>query len=157
MKTLNIFYKSIVFLVVGLLVFYFVMILKTKKVLNHSFAIVSGNSMYPALKDGDFLIVKQTHNCEIGEIICFYDVENKKVVHRVLEISDYKITTKGDFNKVCDVPISSQNVIGVVVFKSGIIGYVIKNLHIVLICLCVYVFFNLKNLDKCDIIYLWMK
>jgi len=153
-KTVHIIVK---FLVIILSVSYFIFICQTKSILGHSFAIVVGNSMYPNLKDGDFLVVKNNQEVETGDIICFFDEENRRIVHRVINIEDNKITTKGDFNKYKDKPISKDKIIGKVVFKSALLGFVFNNLHIVLICLCVYVFFELKNLDKCDKMYIWTK
>ena len=150
----KLFYNIIKYLFISLLVCYFIIICQTKTILNHSFAIVVGNSMYPSLKDGDFLVVNNTTNCEIGDVICFFDKENRRIVHRVIEIDGEKITTKGDFNKVNDKPINKTQIIGKVVFKSATFGFVFSNLHIVLICLCVYLFFELKNLDKCANMYI---
>ena len=133
---------------------YFVFICQTKSILGHSFAIVVGNSMYPTLKDSNFLVVKNNQEVEMGDIICFFDEENRRIVHRVIDIDDDEITTKGDFNKANDKPINKTQIIGKVVFKSAMLGFVFSNLHIVLICLCVYVFFELKNLDKCDKMYI---
>lgn len=130
------------------------MICTTKTILNHSFAVVVGNSMYPNLKNGDFLVVRKSTDYEVGDIICFFDGENRRIVHRVIKIDNETITTKGDFNKVNDKPINKTQIIGKVVFKSAILGFVFSNLHIVLICLCVYVFFELKNLDKCVKMYI---
>ena len=75
-------------------------------------------------------------------------------MHRVIKIHNETITTKGDFNKVNDKPINKTQIIGKVVFKSKMLGFIFSNLHIVLICLCVYVFFELKNLDKCAKMYI---
>lgn len=150
----KVFYNIIKFLLIVLSIYYFVFICKTKTILGHSFAIVVGNSMYPNLKNGDFLVVRKSTDCEIGDIICFFDEENRRIVHRVIKIHNETITTKGDFNKVNDKPINKTQIIGKVVFKSAMLGFVFNNLHIVLICLCVYVFFELKNLDKCAKMYI---
>jgi len=150
----KVFYNIIKSLIISLSVCYFMMICQSKSIMGHSFAVVVGNSMYPNLKDGDFLVVKNNQEVETGDIICFFDEENRRIVHRVIKIDDNKIITKGDFNKYNDKPISKDKIIGKVVFKSALIGLVFNNLHIVLICLCVYVFFELKNLDKCDKMYI---
>ena len=110
--------------------------------------------MYPNLKNEDFLVVKNNQEVEVGDVVCFFDDEDRRIVHRVINIDDDKITTKGDFNKYEDKPITRDKVIGKVVFKSAMLGFVFNNLHIVLICLCVYVFFELKNLDKCAKMYI---
>lgn len=153
MKFKNV-HNIIKFLVVILSVSYFVFICQTKSILGHSFAVVVGNSMYPNLKNGDFLVVKNNQEVEVGDVVCFFDDEDRRIVHRVINIDDNKITTKGDFNKVNDKPINKTQIIGKVVFKSAMLGFVFSNLHIVLICLCVYVFFELKNLDKCAKMYI---
>ena len=109
--------------------------------------------MYPNLKDGDFLIVENNKEIQIGDIICFFD-EDRRIVHRVVKIDNDKITTKGDFNKYNDKPITNDKIIGKVVFKSALLGFMFSHFYIVLICLCIYVFFELKNLDKYDKMYI---
>lgn len=137
--------------------FYFVLICKTKSICGYSFAIVNGNSMYPTIYDGDFLIINQSADYKINDIVCFFDKENKKIVHRIMDFDDADILTKGDFNKSCDEPISKSQIIGKVVYKSTILGFVFKNLHIIIVCFIVFICFKLKNLDEYDKMYIWMK
>ena len=148
------FYNTIKHLLIILMFCYFMFICTTKTILGHSFAIVVGNSMYPNLKDGDFLVVKQHAEVEYGDVVCFFDEEERRIVHRIVQIKDDEIITKGDFNKTKDKPIKENQLIGKVIFKSAILGFIFRNLHIVLICLCIYVFIELKKIDKCDKMYI---
>ena len=110
--------------------------------------------MYPTIYDGDFLIVKLGADFKINDIVCFFDKENKKIVHRIMDFDDADILTKGDFNKICDEPISKNQIIGKVVYKSTILGFVFENIHIIIVCFIVFICFKLKNLDEYDKMYI---
>ncbi len=110
--------------------------------------------MYPNLKNGDFLVVNQNADYQINDIICFYNEENKRVVHRIVDINDNVYITKGDFNKDYDKPLNANQIIGKVVYKSSILGVVFENLHIIIIAFIIFCFFMLKNLDKYDKMYI---
>ncbi|MBI4649203.1 MAG: signal peptidase I [Bacteroidia bacterium] len=64
--------------------------------------VVSGNSMFPALRKGDFLEIKYVpiENLKTGDIILFRE-NSKYIVHRLISKHNYQgrliITTKGDF------------------------------------------------------------
>jgi signal peptidase len=79
--------------------------------------LVQSGSMEPIIKTGDLVIVKPNKNYLSGDIITFYNSENKKVTHRIVNIRNengvQKIFTKGDANKVIDDGyISSKQIIG---------------------------------------------
>lgn len=154
MKVLNITYKTFIIIFVVLFTFFFISFCKNKSICGYSFALVNGNSMYPTIYDGDFLVVNQNIDYEINDIICFYNEENKVVVHRIIDKRENEIITKGDFNKDCDRPITKNKIIGKVIYKSTIFGIVFRNLHIIMIVLFVFAYFKLKKIDKYDKIYL---
>ena len=81
----------------------------------HVLCVVRSGSMVPTLQVGDLIIVNPfDHNLEKGDVIV-YERPNAGylVIHRIYEINDKGILTKGDHN-CCPDPylISEENVIG---------------------------------------------
>ncbi len=73
-----------------------------------------GWSMYPNIRDGDYLILKKKR-LRIGDIVCFKDECGKNVVHRVIKLNKHNLVTKGDNSSNPDPPIENKKVVGVVV------------------------------------------
>ncbi|MEM4527746.1 MAG: signal peptidase I [Desulfurococcaceae archaeon] len=89
--------------------------------------VISSGSMSPTLNIGD-LVVLCTHcrDIGVGDVVAYVS-QWGVIVHRVVEIdSSYRyIVTKGDANNAPDLdPVSMDNVIGKVVFKIPLIGYI---------------------------------
>ncbi len=87
----------------------------------HPMATVSSQSMWPALHKGDLVFLEGVDRVEslgVGDIIAFQHSRGV-TVHRVVEIKDDMITTKGDGNAVEDVPIRFETVVGRVLEVSG--------------------------------------
>lgn len=64
---------------------------------------VTGDSMVPALNDGDLTIVRRQDSYEVGDVVAFVvpdaDAgEPPKVVHRIIGLTDTGFVTKGDGN-----------------------------------------------------------
>lgn len=77
-------------------------------------ASITSGSMWPALKKGDFILIKGVQNqneIKVGDIVVY---KNPKgfTIHRVVEIKDDMVTTKGDANNVNDAPINFSDIIG---------------------------------------------
>lgn len=54
---------------------------------------VDGNSMYPTLKDGEYVLMKITDDVEVGDIVVLhvdyeYEMESEYIIKRVAEIAD---------------------------------------------------------------------
>lgn len=54
---------------------------------------VDGNSMYPTLKDGEYVLMKITDDVEVGDIVVLhvdyeYEMESEYIIKRVSEIAD---------------------------------------------------------------------
>ncbi len=87
---------------------------------------VFSNSMVPEFSKGDMIIVSGPSGLSVGDIVV-YDNPNYKypIIHRVIEIKDGKVRTKGDNNASPDpweTPIS--NVHGKAVFEIPYLGWV---------------------------------
>ena len=105
--------------------------------------VVGSDSMVPALRTGDLLLVSQNvRNVKVGDII-IYDgagaLEGSEIVHRVTEVNPDGYVTKGDANEVEDVlPVSMEQVKFKVIipFKGGF-KPVVRVMFVVLVVLWV--------------------
>lgn len=110
----------IVFLIVFIICFG--SIVYQKKVLKSSMpnlfgyaggTIVSG-SMEPNIKIGDYVIVSVNGGYDVGDVVMFKR-GNSYIAHRVIEVFDDGIITKGDANDTEDKKISKDDVVGPVI------------------------------------------
>lgn len=95
---------------------------------------LSGHSMTPIIKNGDWLTLKHNSNeIRVGSIIA-YRRERKIIVHRVIKIESKYLITKGDFNYHLDEIVDIKSVIGKVIAVKNrrldtkfwsVIGYII--------------------------------
>jgi len=78
----------------------------------------TGPSMNPALKEPDMIYVTQYHGRKIrrGDVVVFQiPGSTRKAIHRVIEVSESGITTRGDRNPVADpYLLRPEDIIGVV-------------------------------------------
>jgi signal peptidase I len=84
-------------------------------------AAISSGSMWPALKEGDVVLLKGVDSIEdvkVGDIIAFRHREGF-AIHRIASIEGAQITTKGDANTREDQPIEIEDVIGKVPTIAG--------------------------------------
>ncbi|MBQ1410916.1 MAG: signal peptidase I [Oscillospiraceae bacterium] len=88
-------------------------------------AVVLSGSMEPTFSAGDLIVVKQTDSFARKDIVVFQD-GNSLVVHRIVQLDEETITTKGDANQVADEPISVSAVKGKVQFWIPHAGTVVK-------------------------------
>ena len=101
-------------------------------VLDHQIYIVQSNSMSPTFKTGSLLIIKKVDATAIREndIITFRrNRDNVATTHRVMRILNdegLQFVTRGDANNVDDpLPVSAEDVSGIVVASLPYIGYFI--------------------------------
>ncbi len=91
---------------------------------------IGSNSMNPAIKKGDAIVVRKIKNdsfLKIGDIIV-YNYENSKIVHRIHAIEfnndEVKYITKGDNNqKEDELKLAISDIEGIVSFKVPYIAY----------------------------------
>jgi len=81
---------------------------------NVPMAAITSGSMWPSLKRGDLILIKGVegkNDIKIGDIVVF---KNPKgfTIHRVVEMKDTTLVTKGDANNVNDNPVSYDELIG---------------------------------------------
>lgn len=142
----------------GFVIFFFVLIilLNIFSIYNKSFFgyrafIISSGSMKPYLKVNDFIIDKTNKNYEVNDVITYYD-GNNYITHRIVEKKGNIIITKGDANNTVDIPFDESQIIGKVVFKLRIIGFISylikKPLFWILIFLCGLVITAINSFRK---------
>ena len=87
-------------------------------------ASITSGSMWPSLKKGDLVAIKGVHSKEelaIGDIVVYTNPKGF-TIHRVIELKENTLITKGDANNVADSPIKYQEVIGkALVFKDKLV------------------------------------
>lgn len=85
-------------------------------------AAITSGSMWPALKEGDLILIKNApkETVKIGDIIIWKSNETMGgfVIHRVVKLNSDTFTTKGDANFTEDTPIRYENIIG----KTAMLG-----------------------------------
>lgn len=127
---------------------------------HHPVVVLSG-SMKPTYKVGSVIYYKKVSQKElkVGDVITFNANNNKMVSHRIANIDNGFIETKGDANKVSDVnKIRYENVRGKVGKLSiPYVGYYIKTVNdnltlVVIVTIIILVFeFLISNTEAFDI------
>lgn len=77
-------------------------------------ASITSGSMWPVLKKGDLIFIKGVEgkdNIKVGDIIVYRNPKGF-TIHRVIEMKEETLVTKGDANNVSDNPISYDEIIG---------------------------------------------
>ena len=85
---------------------------------------VATGSMEPTLSINSIILVKQTDDLNVGDIITYRDSRGY-TTHRIIEMNEDSIITKGDANNVTDTPITTESVIGKVLFYVNIFGFIV--------------------------------
>lgn len=88
------------------------------------FEIISG-SMENEININDYVFVKITNKVKKDDVISFID-KDVVVTHRVVEINDDELITRGDANNANDNPIKKNQIIGKVVFVCKGLGLIVK-------------------------------
>ena len=77
-------------------------------------AAITSSSMWPALKQGDIVLIKgvsDKNEIALGEIVV-YENEKGFTIHRVVQLNDNTLVTKGDANNVEDQPVTYDKLVG---------------------------------------------
>lgn len=101
------------------------------------FEVLTG-SMYDDIKEHDIIIIKLNDNYNVGDIIT-YKTGDIFVTHRIVELDEDTIITKGDANNVEDDPINRNQVVGKVVKVLKDAGIYIKVLTDKLVIVLLFV------------------
>ena len=115
---LDIIIVMLVIFVIGIIVSSIQLKVKKRDYINifgYSLFEVETGSMAKTIEIGDIIIVKLTDDIKENDIITF---KNGKefITHRIINLNEDSIITKGDNNNSEDEPINKENVIGKVVY-----------------------------------------
>ncbi len=83
-------------------------------VFGYSFFEVISGSMEPTIDKGDFIFVKLTNKFKEDDIVTFKK-DGVFITHRVIEIKEDIIVTRGDANNSTDNPVNREKIIGKVI------------------------------------------
>ena len=109
------------------------------------FAVASG-SMSPTIETNDIIIVKINAAYKKNDIIT-YKSKNDYITHRVTNIFEKTINTKGDFNNTEDNTVNKEDVLGkvVLIIPSKV---VVRILGIVLLVIVAAILINFEDIFK---------
>lgn len=91
--------------------------------------VVLSDSMEPTLHKDDLICVQPCtiEEIQIGDIITFTDRHGDSITHRVIDISDYMLTTKGDANVARDAEfVVQENLVGKVRYHIPFLGRIVR-------------------------------
>lgn len=91
-------------------------------------AVVLSGSMEPVINVDDLVIVVKTDNYEVGDIIVFQE-GRIAITHRIVEINDEYVITRGEANNTNDTPLSYEQIKGKVIMVIPYVGYVIHKIQ----------------------------
>ena len=80
---------------------------------------VASGSMEPTLPINSLILVKESNNYQENDIVTYKD-EYGYTTHRIIEIKQYSIITKGDANNTTDKEVAIDDIIGKVIFTISI-------------------------------------
>ncbi|MCF0125985.1 MAG: signal peptidase I [Clostridia bacterium] len=86
---------------------------------------VSTGSMAETINIYDIIVVKLTKDVNVNDIITF-EQDDVLITHRIIEMKENEIITKGDANNTKDRSIKNRDIIGKVVFIGRRLGIWIK-------------------------------
>lgn len=109
----------------------------------YGFAVVLSGSMEPALEVNDMIVVRESQDYQVGDIIV-YQSGRTLVTHRVIQIDGSQVITQGDANNTADQPVDAAFVKGVVIGRIPAVGAWLQALErpflIVVVFLCILLF-----------------
>ena len=79
--------------------------------------------MEPEINAGELIIIKKSKKYKEKDIVTFLDQDNFLVTHRIINLKEKSIITKGDNNDLIDEPVMNSSVKGKVIFHSKILGF----------------------------------
>ena len=86
---------------------------------------VMTGSMEPNIHISDIILIKEIDNYKKNDIVTYKDSSNQYVTHRIVSISDDTVITKGDANNTEDSPIKKKDIIGKMIFKLSMLGFIV--------------------------------
>lgn len=85
-----------------------------EEALNYTAFVVNTGSMADVININDIILVKKTKTVKENDIIAFKQ-DDELIVHRIINVNEEGIITKGDANNQEDEPIGLEQIIGKVI------------------------------------------
>ena len=162
MKIIKKILQIIAWVILSLIILFNVYSFASVKIFNHSLVTINGysflevvsGSMEPNISVGDIIIINtKEKNYKEKDVITFKDINGSYVTHRIIEINDKGIVTKGDANDTNDKGLlAPDDIVGVYVKKINSLGLIIASLKnpitLVTILIIGIIVCVLKNTDK---------
>lgn len=92
---------------------------------------VETGSMRDNINVGDYILICKKSNYKVDDIVT-YESNGYYITHRIIEIDEDKIITKGDANNVEDSEITKEDIIGKVIVKGGFLNFLIRYKYILI-------------------------
>lgn len=93
---------------------------------NYKILLVQSGSMSPAINTGDLVVVKPSSKYKKGDIVTFLSKGKITTTHRIADIQNNQIITKGDANQVSDQDsIEKEQILGKVFYILPHFGYLV--------------------------------
>ena len=99
-------------------------------------AVVLSGSMEPELSVGDFLLIADRDEYNVGDVVVFQD-GRMAVTHRIISIDGDRVITRGDANNTDDDPITKGQIKGEVVMAIPFIGHIVNAVKTPIGTICV--------------------
>lgn len=127
-KTVKIMMDVILIIIILLLCLYAILRFTNKVEI---FKVKTG-SMENNIHTGDYILILKNTSYGVGDVVTF-EYNNQLITHRIVEIQDDKVITKGDANNAEDDAIPKSSIVGKVILNGGILNFII-NFKYAIIC-----------------------
>ena len=87
------------------------------KIFGYGFLVVVTGSMEPEIEQEELIVIKEFNEYNVGDIVT-YETDGYLVTHRIVQINNDEIITKGDSNNEEDLKISKNQIVGKVIYHS---------------------------------------
>ncbi len=88
-------------------------------------AVVLSGSMEPTLSTGDLIIVQETTEFKVDDVVVYQD-GHSLVVHRIMAIDGETVITQGDANNTQDAPVNITALKGTVIASLPAVGNLVS-------------------------------
>ena len=133
-----------IFIIISFIILSLIFIINNKEIIQEQLPIrlliIKSNSMYPTLEINDIVIIRKANIYNINDIITYIEGNKTLITHRIIDVVDTGVITKGDNNNIEDGKIIEfQNIKGKTIF---IINKKYQKIMMILfILLLIFVFF----------------
>lgn len=125
------------------------------KLFGFSFLCVTTGSMEPTIDSGELIIIREKDKYLENDIVTYLDDDGFLITHRIVNINEDKMITKGDNNNLNDPEVQMKNIQGKVILHSKLLGflviYILKPLIFIYVIILLIINLNdFKTKEKVD-------